>query len=144
MNVKTILIGALLFSVPAFAQDKGGDAEAKTAEKPAKPAPDITKLPFSPDTIKLVVTYNMDKIQACYEDMLAGSKKKVEGKIMTSFTITPEGMVKKAKVEKKQSTLKDPKFHDCVVATLATMEFPRPPDGADHPIEYPFNLKAVE
>ena len=44
---------------------------------------------------------------------------------------------------KKGTTLKDPELHDCVVTVLSSMIFPKPPDGKDHPIEYPFNLKAV-
>ena len=29
------------------------------------------------------------------------------------------------------------------MTVLSTMVFPKPPDGKDHPIEFPFNLKAV-
>src|SRR6476469_9208950 len=136
--MQTILLSTMLFAAVAFTQKTDGTAKA---DKPAKPPMDISKLPFSPDSIRQVMTYNMDKIQGCYEEMLAGTKKKVEGKLMTSFVITPEGAVKKAKIDKKQSTLKDAKLHDCVVTALSGLEFPRPPDGADHPIEYPFNLK---
>jgi hypothetical protein len=52
--------------------------------------------------------------------------------------------VKDAKVLKKGTTLKDKGLHDCVVSVLMSMSFPKPPDGKDQPIEYPFNLKAVE
>ena len=71
-------------------------------------------------------------------------EKVVEGKLMTSFTINAEGLVKGAKVEKKGTTLKEPRLHDCVVAVLTAMTFPKPADGKDHPIEYPFNLKAIQ
>jgi len=106
--------------------------------------PDVSKMPFTPDTIKQIVTGTYQpKIQGCYEDHLSNKKKAPEGSLKTTFTITGEGLVKSAKIDNKGSSLKDPALHDCVVAVLSTMVFPKPPDGKDHPIEFPFNLKAV-
>lgn len=107
-----------------------------------KPGPDVEKLPFSQDTVKQVIDFNLPKIQACYNEMLAGMTKAKEGMLKTSWVITAEGLVSKAKVERKGTTLKDPKLHECVVTVLSSMTFPKPPDGKVHPIEYPFNLKA--
>lgn len=106
--------------------------------------PDVSKMPFTGDSIKQVVTAYQPKIQGCYEDHIANKKKAPQGSLKTSWVITPEGLVKSAKIEKKGTTLKDPALYDCVVAVLSTMEFPRPPDSKDHPIEFPFNLKAVQ
>ncbi|MFP2958093.1 AgmX/PglI C-terminal domain-containing protein [Myxococcus sp. 1LA] len=83
-------------------------------------------------------------MQECYEDHMAEKDTTVQGRLMTTFTIDANGLVKNARVVKKASTLKDPNLHDCVQAVLSSMTFPKPPDGADHPIEYPFNLKAIE
>jgi hypothetical protein len=104
---------------------------------------DASKLPFTPDSIRRVMTAAMPQIQGCYEETLAGKDKAIEGSLATTFTITGEGFVKDAKVNKKKSSLKEDKLHGCVVSLLLTLEFPRPPDGKDQPIEYPFNLKAV-
>ena len=107
-------------------------------------APDISKMPFTAESVQKIVGYYQPKIQECYEETLASKgDKPVEGKIITSWVVTPEGLVKSAKVDVKKSKLKEPKLHDCVVAVLSTMEFPKPVDGKDHPIEFPFNLKAV-
>lgn len=116
------------------------DAKAEKAEKPPL---DVEKMPFTRDSIKQVIEYNLDKIQGCYEETLADKDNPVQGKLMTSFVITPEGLVKKAKVERQGTTLKEPKLHTCVVAVLSTLTFPKPADKKDHPLEYPFNLKAV-
>ncbi|MFO0599339.1 MAG: AgmX/PglI C-terminal domain-containing protein [Myxococcaceae bacterium] len=105
--------------------------------------PDVSNMPFTPDSIKQIVATYQPKIQGCYEDHIANKKKAPEGKLKTIFTITQDGLVKNAKVDKKGSTLKDPGLHDCVVAVLSTMVFPKPSDGREHPIEFPFNLKAV-
>jgi len=147
---KALLPMLLLASAAAFAQaapakKPAGGKAAPTTPAPAKSdAPDVARMPFTPDSIREVVLYNQGRIQECYEDHMAEKDKKVEGRLMTTFTIDANGLVKGAKVVKKGSTLKDAGLHDCVVAVLSSMSFPKPPDGADHPIEYPFNLKAIE
>ena len=130
----------------AIAVDNGNAASADggTAEAPA-PAegPDVRKMPFTPESVKQVVAYWQPKIQTCYEETLAGKEKDVEGVLKTKWVVGGEGIVKKAEVLKKGTTLKDPKLHDCVVTVLSSMTFPKTPNGKDQPIEFPFNLKAV-
>lgn len=120
-----------------------GGSDAKPAAKDENPPPDVEKMTFGPDSIKKVVAYYQPQIQGCYEETLAAKDKAVEGKISTSWVINADGLVKSAKVEKKGTTLKDQKLHDCVVAVLSAMSFPKPPDGKDQPVAFPFNLKAV-
>ena len=48
-------------------------------------------MPFTPDSIKTVVAYHQAEIQDCYEETMAAKDKEVEGKLMTSFVITPTG-----------------------------------------------------
>ncbi|HEY8208884.1 MAG TPA: AgmX/PglI C-terminal domain-containing protein [Myxococcaceae bacterium] len=117
-------------------------AQADAGTLAEKPGPDVEKLPFTPDSVKQVIDYNLPKIQACYNEMLAGMTKAKEGMLKTSWVVTAEGLVSKAKVERRGTTLKDPKLHECVVAVLTSMTFPKPPNGKVQPIEYPFNLKA--
>lgn len=102
---------------------------------------DVSTLRYGPDSIKLVVLAHQPRIQACYEEHLAQTKKATQGTIKTRFIITPDGFVKDARVLAKASTLRDPQLHDCVVAVLSTMEFPKPTNGKPQPIEFPFNLK---
>ena len=129
--------------VAAVPAEPGAGAPAAVgAATPARgSSPD--KLPFTPDTIKDIVRAKQPEIERCWEQTLAGTDKPVDGKLQTHFVITPVGSVKQAKVVKKGTTLKDPALHRCVETVLSTMLFPRPPDGKDHPVEYPFNLKAV-
>ena len=108
-----------------------------------RPGPQVEKMTFNPDSIKTVVAYYQPQIQGCYEETLAVKDKAVEGKLVTSFVITPEGLVKKPLIVKKGTTLKDARLHDCVIAVISSMAFPKPSDAKDHPIEYPFNLKAT-
>jgi hypothetical protein len=108
-----------------------------------RPPLKLNKMKLTQATIRDVVAYHQDQIQACYEKTLADKDKVVEGKLMTAFVITVEGTVKEAKVLKQGTTLRDPKLHACVVETISTFLFPKPKDKRDHPVEYPFNLKAI-
>jgi hypothetical protein len=109
----------------------------------ADEGPDVSKMTFSKDAVAKIVSFHQPKIQSCYEETLAVKDKAVEGTLITSWTITAEGLVKGAKVEKKGTTLKDPRLHDCVVAVISAMNFPATNDKKAVPITYPFNLKAV-
>jgi len=131
------VLTAMMFVVPvAFAQEQGqGDAGTSAA-------PDVEKLPFTRDSVKMVVEYHQPQIQACYEQILATRKKPFEGRLMTSWTITVEVLVKDAKVLRQGSTIREPKLNDCVVAVISSMTFPKPKRPT--PIEYPFNLKAIK
>jgi hypothetical protein len=149
MLVPLLVVLAAAPAVPdagSAAPEPGAPAAAPAATVgPATPARGSApeKLPFTPDTIKEIVRAKQPDIERCWEQTLAGTDKPVDGKLQTHFVITPVGSVKQAKVVKKGTTLKDPALHRCVETVLSTMLFPRPPDGKDHPVEYPFNLKAV-
>ncbi len=104
---------------------------------------DLSKLPFTPDSIKQVVLSYQPRVQGCHEEAMAAAKP-IAGQVKVAFTITPEGFVKNAKVDKKGSSIKDEHLHDCLVSVVSVMNFPKPPDGKEHPIEFPFNLKPVE
>jgi hypothetical protein len=143
---RSFVVVMVLFSTVALAQGEPGgrSGRAPAGQKQAPAELDVSRLPFTADSIRMVMTHHKEKLQSCYEDTMAEKEKKVEGTLMTSFTITPAGLVKGAKVLKKGTTLKDRELHDCVVAVLTALSFPKPADGMEHPIEYPFNLKAID
>jgi len=119
------------------------DLPATAAPRPP-PAVDARQLPFTSDSIAQVVRGHQADIQDCYEKTLAQRQQKLQGRLMTHFVITPSGSVTAAQVEKRGTTLKDKDLHACVVGVLSKLTFPKPPDGKNHPVEYPFNLQAVE
>ncbi len=120
-----------------------GTPAASESGPPSKPV-DVVQLPFTPDSITQVVRAHEAEIQDCYEKTLAARNEKLQGRLMTQFSITAAGTVTAARVEKRGTTLKDKDLHACVVGVLGKLRFPKPPDGKNHPVEYPFNLKAVE
>lgn len=140
------LAAALLAAPTALAQSADPTATDPDAGAGASrpPPPDVSQLPFSPDTVRQVLAYHQPDVQACYEQFLARRNKRSEGRLATVFTITPEGLVKGARVDRKGTTLNlDLEMRQCVVQVLSAMTFPRPQDQRDHPVEYPFNLKAI-
>jgi outer membrane biosynthesis protein TonB len=105
---------------------------------------DISQLPFTPDSIAQVVKAHQPEIQDCYEKTLAARDEKLQGRLMTQFVITASGSVTGAQVAKRGTTLKDKDLNACVLGVLGKLRFPKPPDGKQHPVEYPFNLQPVE
>ena len=143
MTTLLALAAALALSqAPADAAPAPGAADAGVVATP--PSLDVSKLPFSRDTVKLVMDHHTPRIQGCYEETMAEKDRVVAGRLLTSFIVTPQGTVRAPKVLKKGSTLRVAAMDQCVVAVLATLEFPRPADGREHPIEYPFNLKPIK
>ncbi len=149
LSVLALFVSASAFAADAKREDakkameEAAGAASAPAETKAPEGLDVSKMAFSPVSIRTVVQHYQPQIQACYEDNLATRETPIEGKLMTSFVITPEGLVKNAKVQKKGPLGKETRLHDCVVAVLSAMTFPKPVDNRDHPIEYPFNLKAI-
>jgi hypothetical protein len=143
--MKTPLAAALLLLSTAALAEPG---DGGTPAAPAAKAPlNVEQMPFTPDSIRQVMGHHVDQIQGCYEEWLAGKGNKTpQGKLVTAFTITPRGLVKGAKVLNKGTdwALRDPALKECVVGVLTALTFPKPADGREHPIEYPFNLKAIK
>jgi hypothetical protein len=127
----------------AWAQDDEVVGPPDAGSKAARPALDVSKMPFTPASIQAVVGHHQPQIQECYEEILANKSKVVEGRLNTSWTITAEGLVTNAKIVKKGSTLKNSQLDDCVIAVLSAMTFPKPLTGRPQPVDYPFNLKAI-
>ncbi|HLL56146.1 MAG TPA: AgmX/PglI C-terminal domain-containing protein [Myxococcaceae bacterium] len=121
----------------------GQPAKAVAPEKKVKPPLDVGRLPFSPESLRQVVAYHQDGIQACYEEWLAGQQQPSKGSLMASFTILPSGAVREARILKQGTTLSDGKLQACVVAVLEAMRFPKPEDGEELLVEFPFNLKPI-
>lgn len=148
MKPAWMVLALVLGSGLAGAQDappEGTPASGKKAAPKRPAAPDIAHMPFTPDSVREVMQYYAHDIQECYEEILATKGSKVEeGKLLTTFVITPEGTVRNAKVAKAGTTLKNKRLNECVVNVLLGMTFPAPPDKREYPIEYPFNLKALK
>src|SRR5215467_432979 len=135
------IIRALLFAAASILGANPDAGVSPSAD--AGTSSESSNLPFTPYSIKKILAAHHQDLQNCYEQTLAGREKVVEGKLSAAFSIQPDGTVKKARVLKKGTTLRDAKLHDCVVSVISGITFPKPPDHREHPVEYPVNLKAI-
>ena len=146
MIATLVLVAALAADPAAGGELNQGDVapQADGGAVPAKkPGPDVSKMPFTPYSIQEVVKFHLPEIQKCYEGVVLeiGGKHPPEGRVLANFTILANGLTSKVKVDHKKSTLKNDRMQDCVTDAVRTWEFPKPTDGREHPIEYPFDLK---
>ncbi len=80
-------------------------------------------------------------LKSCYEKRLA-ARKNLSGVIRTRFVIDAEGKVSAAEIT--DSTMQDSLVEDCIIATLATLVFPKPVGGGIVIVNYPFSFKPLE
>lgn len=98
------------------------------------------QVPFSPGAVRDVVTSRSGEIQGCYETAMARkgatAKNAPAGKVVMSWSITPDGIA--ADVRVQQSQISDPLVTDCMVQAIRTWTFPKP--AKRQPVEFPFEL----
>jgi len=125
--------------------DVAPNANGTPAAPAKKPGPDVSKMPFTPYSIQEVVKFHLPEIQKCYDDVvLEIGKSTPEGKVMAVFNVMATGLTDKVKVDRKKTTIKNQRIQDCVTDAIRGWEFPKPTDGREHPIEYPFDLKVAK
>ena len=85
--------------------------------------------------IRRYIKRNIQKLQYCYEKQLL-AKPKIQGTLKAEFTIAGTGLV-------TTSTAKgvDKDVEACVGAVIKAIEFPKPKNGSDVKVAYPFTLK---
>src|SRR6476469_1364207 len=95
---RLLSVVALLLSFAAFAEGE---------EKPQKPPLDVHKLAFNPASVKQVMMYHLDEIEACFSQSLSDKYGKkastLSGELLTSFVIDPAGKVQKPSVQYKRA-----------------------------------------
>lgn len=151
MIIQSLILAAALAQAPVTGtgsdlnqgdvapQTDGGAPEAK------KPGPDVSKMPFTPYSIQQVVKFHLPEIQKCYEQVvleIGGAPP--EGRVVVNFTIMPNGLTSQTKIDRKKTSIKNDRIHDCVTDGVRMWEFPKPSDNREHPIEYPFDLKVQQ
>ena len=92
---------------------------------------------LSENTVKEVMERDMPAINGCY-NRGSGQGSRPKGKVAFSLVISPDGRVKKAKIEKGKEKYKD--FEHCVVKWLKTLKFPVQTGGKDMTVTITFAL----
>lgn len=93
---------------------------------------------LSKGVIRKVLKKNQRRFQACYERVLRRNPR-LKGVITVKITINRRGRVTSAEV--KKDTMNNPKVNKCVLKSLKRVRFPRPSDGNDVTVTYPFKFR---
>ncbi len=87
--------------------------------------------------IKRYIKRNQAKIAYCYESELL-ARPAIEGQIMVNFLISGSGTVMSS-----SASGFDGKVSSCVASVIKNIEFPKPSDGGNVQVNYPFTFHAV-
>ena len=109
-------------------------SKQQQATPPQNPAPADAPHPgdLDKENIRAVIRRSMGGIKSCYERALLADST-LQGKIVVSFTITPNGRV----VDAVPTESFSPEVATCVTQRVALLRFPHPQDGVVQ-ISYPF------
>jgi TonB family protein len=103
----------------------------------ATPEASVADMP-SQGAIGKTMKANSERFAACGRDSVTvqtGS----EQNIKLRFTVTPQGVVENAQIEKMSAP--DPDLRSCVLHALRKIRFPAPKDGEAKNIVYPITLR---
>jgi TonB family protein len=93
----------------------------------------------SKEEIQRVVADNRQRVRACYDAALKDNPG-IQGDLVVSFVINPEGEVKTAEVNWSESEIHIPELDTCAVEVVKTLKFPASSRGLESKVNYPFNF----
>jgi hypothetical protein len=93
------------------------------------------------ELVRKVIQEHAAQIRYCYEQQLAIDPK-LSGKVVIKWIINADGSATGAQIEIGDTTLKDPKVHQCMKERIQSWEFPKPKGGGMAVITYPWILRS--
>ena len=118
--------------------DKAGTKEDEEGASASKSSSPTAFVPLDKEIIRNVIRYHLGEVRTCFEQALI-RRPTLAGRVTVRFTISPEGTVTSATVEK--TTLGDANVEKCITSCVATWVFPKPLRGRFVLVSYPFILK---
>jgi TonB family protein len=91
----------------------------------------------SKEIVRRIIRRHINEVKYCYEQELT-RQPKLAGNIDVQFTVAPSGLVSAANV--KRSTIGNARVESCTVEAVRRWQFPKPLDGKNLIITYPFVL----
>ena len=91
----------------------------------------------SHEIISRIILRHINEVKYCYQLELL-RQPTLAGRIQVRFTVAASGQVIAADVER--STIGDARVEDCTVAAIRRLQFPKPLEGRQIIISYPFVL----
>ena len=127
-------------TLPADAPGDHAPLSIPPPESPTDPEPE-SEPPLSRDEIRLVVRAKLPEVRACFDAGLV-SEPTLEGRVALRFTIDAGGRVRAPEVVEDQ--LASSQVATCLIAALEHWQFPRPREGRELTIVYPFHFTAED
>lgn len=95
--------------------------------------------PLDSDIIRRIVRAHVSELRSCYDAGLADNPS-LAGEVTIEFTIDAKGLVSVSKAVDPDS-FEDPKVPKCIATAAKTWRFPKPRDGGEVQVSYPFILE---
>jgi TonB family protein len=124
---------------PAEGSDEKWEGEEK-AVGAGTPVPRTKEETRTTAVIADTVKANRQPVRDCYDK---GRKElgDLKGTMTISFTLDPDGKVKKAELNLKRSDIKAPSVVNCAIDALKKIKFPPSSRGMETSVDYPFDFK---
>lgn len=113
--------------------------ESDSATAPTAPASSPPADTRGKEQIQQVIADNRHKVRACYDAALANNPG-IQGDLVISFVINPEGDVKEAEVNWAESEIHIPELDTCAADSIKALKFPASSRGLESKVNYPFNF----
>ncbi len=91
------------------------------------------------DEVGKVIREHLGQVRYCYESALARSPG-LEGKLLVGFTVGADGTVKDTQTKESSG---NPGLDQCIQSRLLKWKFPKPRNGVDIGVTYPFIFKSL-
>lgn len=127
-------------SEPAAPETTDSAAAPETTSTPAAVASSEPADARGKDQIQTVIAANRERVRACY-DAAQKNDPGIQGDLVVTFVINPDGSVKSAEVNPQESEIHSPELDTCAIGVLKTLKFPASSRGLESKVNYPFNFK---
>ncbi len=119
----------------------GGDGEVKGIVHDTPKAKISVRGGMSREAVLKVVTAHLDEVRDCYERELLHNPG-LSGKILMEWLIKKNGKVRYAKI-KFTNIGHSADIHNCIQAQIVTWKFPKPTNGQEVVVTFPFMFENV-
>jgi hypothetical protein len=125
---------------PGSEEKWAGEDEALKPTKPGTPVERTKEETRTTEVIRQTVLANRQPVRDCYDK---GRKElgDLKGTMTIKFTLDPQGAVKSAELDLKNSDIRAPAIVNCSIDALKKIKFPPSSRGMDTTVNYPFDFK---
>ena len=84
---------------------------------------------------------NRDKFRCCF-DLWARNNPGAAGRVALRVKLDPNGALTTSEIVDKDTTVKAPEVHACIIDVAKSLTYPKSPSGKETTYTHPFDFKA--